>query len=105
MLHEVCASGAGTSGASPIHFYLFPPMPVIKHGAEPLKEKYLPRIATGEIVMSFAVTEPNAGTDTSRTPTPAATKGDRYLFNVRKVWNTIAREATHILRLARSSPP
>src|SRR5438309_730919 len=60
MLHEVCASGAGTSGASPIHFYLFPPMPVIKHGAGPLKAKYLPRIATGEIVMSFGVTEPNA---------------------------------------------
>ena len=104
MLHEVCASGAGTSGASPIHFYLFPPMPVIKHGAEPLKEKYLPRIATGEIVMSFGVTEPNAGTDTSRIQTRAEKKGDRYLVNGRKVWNTNAREATHILLLARTSP-
>jgi len=47
LLHEICAAGAGTSGASPIHFYMFPPMPVIKHGAEPLKRKYLPRIATG----------------------------------------------------------
>ena len=37
ILHEICAAGAGTSGASPIHFYMFPPMPVIKHGAEPLK--------------------------------------------------------------------
>src|SRR3977135_1708408 len=66
MLHEICAAGAGTSGASPIHFYMFPPMPVIKHGAEALKRRVLPSIATGEIVMSFGVTEPNAGTDPSR---------------------------------------
>src|SRR5213083_533977 len=72
MLHEVCASGAGTSGASPIHFYLFPPMPVIKHGAEPLKEKYLPRIATGEIVMSFGSVTPN-----DMTISPVAIRG-RY---------------------------
>src|SRR6184192_2602629 len=104
MLHEICASGAGTSGASPIHFYLFPPMPVIKHGAGPLKAKYLPRIATGEIVMSFGVTEPNAGTDTSRIQTRAERKDDRYVVNGRKVWNTNARQATHILLLARTSP-
>src|SRR5436190_1561394 len=45
LLHEICAAGAGTSGASPIHFYVFPPMPVIKHGSERLKRKYLPKIA------------------------------------------------------------
>src|SRR6266699_1300688 len=47
LLHEICAAGAGTSGASPIHFYVFPPMRVIKHGSERLKRKYLPKIATG----------------------------------------------------------
>src|SRR5947208_4248749 len=104
MLHEVCASGAGTSGASPIHFYLFPPMPVIKHGSETLKRKYLPRIATGEIVMSFGVTEPNAGTDTSRIQTRAEAKGDRFIVNGRKVWNTNAQKATHTLLLARTAP-
>src|SRR5881396_489122 len=66
MLHEICASGAGTSGASPIHFYVFPPTPIIKYGTPVMKEKYLPRIAAGDIVMAFGVTEPNAGTDTSR---------------------------------------
>src|SRR5438105_13290932 len=60
LLHEICAAGAGTSGASPIHFYMFPPMPVIKHGSEDLKRRLLPKFATGEIVMSFGVTEPNA---------------------------------------------
>ncbi|MBI3635065.1 MAG: acyl-CoA/acyl-ACP dehydrogenase, partial [Candidatus Rokubacteria bacterium] len=104
MLHEICAAGAGTSGASPIHFYMFPPMPVIKHGSEALKQHYLPRIATGEIVMSFGVTEPNAGTDTSRIETRAERRGDRYVVNGRKVWTTNAQEATHMLLLARTSP-
>jgi acyl-CoA dehydrogenase len=103
LLHEICAAGAGTSGASPIHFYMFPPMPVIKHGSEALKRKYLPRMATGEIVMSFGVTEPNVGTDTSRIQTRAVKRGDRWIVNGRKVWNTNAQNATHILLLARTA--
>ncbi len=104
LLHEVCAAGAGTTGASPIHFYLFPPFPLIKHGSLELKQRYLPRIATGEIVMSFGVTEPNAGTDTSRIETRAERVGGRWIVNGRKVWNTNARQATHILLLARTTP-
>ncbi len=104
MLGEICATGAGTSGASPVHFYMFPPMPIIKHGSAELKKRYLPKIPTGEIVMSFGVTEPNAGTDTSRIQTFAEKKGDRYVVNGRKVWNTNAKHATHMLLLARTSP-
>jgi acyl-CoA dehydrogenase len=104
LLHEICLSGAGTSGASPIHFYVFPPMPLIKHASETLKRRYLPRIAGGEIVMSFGVTEPNAGTDTSRIETRAERRGDHFVVNGRKVWNTNARQATHFLLLARTAP-
>src|SRR4030095_6584837 len=104
MLYEICAAGAGTTGASPIHFYLFPPMPVIKHGSEDLQRRSLPRIATGDIVMSCGVTEPNAGTDTSRIQTRAELRGDHYVVNGRKVWNTNAQHATHTLLLARTSP-
>src|SRR5919109_891353 len=99
VLHEICAAGAGTSGASPVHFYMFPPMPVIKHGTEALKQRVLPRIATGEIVMSCGVTEPNAGTDTSRIETRAARRGEGFLVHGRKVWNTNAQNATHMLLL------
>jgi acyl-CoA dehydrogenase len=104
LLHEICAAGAGTSGASPIHFYMFPPMPLIRHGSESLRRRCLPRIATGEIVMAFGVTEPNAGSDTSRIQTRAERRGDRFVVNGRKVWNTNAQHATHILLLARTAP-
>jgi alkylation response protein AidB-like acyl-CoA dehydrogenase len=103
-LHEICAAGAGTTGASPVHFYMFPPLPLIRHGSTALKERYLPHVATGEIVMAFGVTEPNAGTDTSRIQTVARRQGDRFIVNGRKVWNTNARQATHILLLARTAP-
>ena len=103
MLHEICASGAGTSGASPIHFYVFPPTPVIKYGTEAMKRKHLPTICTGETVMAFGVTEPNAGTDTSRIETRAERRGDGWVVNGRKVWTTNAQHATRILLLARTS--
>jgi len=104
LLHEICAAGAGTSGASPIHFYVFPPMPLIKHGSEALKRRFLPQVAAGEIIMSFGVTEPNAGTDTSRIQTRAEKKGNRWVINGRKVWNTNAQHATRILLLVRTTP-
>ena len=103
MLHEICASGAGTSGASPIHFYVFPPTPIIKFGTDAMKQKYLPRIASGDIVMAFGVTEPNAGTDTSRIQTRAVRQGNRWIVNGRKVWTTNAQHANKILLLARTA--
>jgi len=48
MLHEICASGAGTSGCSPVHFYVFPPTPIVKYGTEAMKRQYLPRIVSGD---------------------------------------------------------
>jgi acyl-CoA dehydrogenase len=103
MLHEICASGAGTSGASPIHFYIFPPTPVIKFGTEEMKRRELPRICSGESILAFGVTEPNAGTDTSRIQTRAVKRGGRYIVTGRKVWTTNAQHANKILLLARTS--
>src|SRR3990167_2326223 len=103
MLHEICASGAGTPGPSPIHFYVFPSAPVVKYGTEAMKRAHLPKLCTGETVMAFGVTEPNAGTDTSRITTRAEKKGDRWIVNGRKVWTSNAQRATKILLLARTS--
>ncbi|MDI3327355.1 MAG: acyl-CoA dehydrogenase family protein [Alicyclobacillaceae bacterium] len=104
VLHEVAASGAGTSGASAVHFYMFPPMPIIKHGSEQMKQKYLPAIARGELLMAFGVTEPNAGSDTSRIITRAEKRGHKWVINGQKVWTTNAQNAQKILLLTRTSP-
>ncbi|MCA1647010.1 MAG: acyl-CoA/acyl-ACP dehydrogenase [Chloroflexi bacterium] len=104
LLHAVGRSGAGTSGASALHFYIFPLTPVIRHGSEAMKRTYLPRAARGELLCAFGVTEPTAGTDTSRISTRAEHQGDRWIVNGQKVWTTNAQQADRILLLARSAP-
>jgi alkylation response protein AidB-like acyl-CoA dehydrogenase len=104
LLHEIGASGAGMSGASAIHFYVFPPQPVLRHGSEAMKRRYMPALARGELLMAFGVTEPTAGVDTSRIRTKAEKKGDRWVINGQKVWTTNAQNASKILLLARTAP-
>lgn len=104
MLHEIGASGAGMSGASAVHFYVFPPAPILRHGSKAMKDKYLPALARGELLMAFGVTEPTAGVDTSRIRTRAEKKGDRWVINGQKVWSTNAQNAKKYLILARTSP-
>ncbi|MGW4336508.1 acyl-CoA dehydrogenase family protein [Rhodococcus koreensis] len=104
MLHEVAASGAGTAGASAIHFYIFPPGPILRHGSEQMKRKFLPKIAAGELLMAFGVTEPTAGVDTSRITTKATKTDNGWVVNGHKVWITNAQNAHKILLLTRTSP-
>ena len=103
ILHAICLSGAGTSGASPVHFFMFPPAPVVRFGPEAMKRTWLPRIAAGEVLLAFGVTEPTAGSDTSRITTWAERAGDRWLVRGQKVWTTNAQQAERILLLARTS--
>jgi alkylation response protein AidB-like acyl-CoA dehydrogenase len=104
MLGEVAGSGAGTSGASAVHFYIFPPAPVLRFGSEEMKRKFLPKLAKGELLMAFGVTEPTAGVDTSRITTQATRIDAGWLVNGQKVWTTNAQNAQRILLLARTSP-
>ncbi|SEB47356.1 acyl-CoA dehydrogenase family protein [Rhodococcus jostii] len=104
MLHEIAASGAGTGGASAIHFYIFPPGPILRHGSEEMKRKYLPDVAAGKLLMAFGVTEPGAGVDTSRITTRATKVDGGWSISGQKVWITNAQNAQRILLLARTSP-
>lgn len=103
MLQEVAACG-GMAAASAIHFYVFPPAPIIRHGSDSMKQRYLPSIARGELLMAFGVTEPSAGVDTSRIGTRAVKTGDRWTINGQKVWSTNAQNAAKYLILVRTSP-
>lgn len=104
LLREIAASGAGISGASAFHFYVFPAMPIVRHGTPEMKAAFLPAVARGEITMAFGITEPDAGTDTSRITTRAERRGERWVINGQKVWTTNAQNASHILLLTRTSP-
>ena len=103
MLQEVAYFG-GANGASAIHFSIFPPGPIVRHGSEEMKKKYLPKLASGEHLMCFGVTEPTAGVDTSRIRTRADKVPGGYVVNGQKVWITNAQNASRILLLARTSP-
>ncbi|MBC3191809.1 acyl-CoA/acyl-ACP dehydrogenase [Pseudonocardia sp. C8] len=104
MMGEIAASGAGMSGGSAIHFYVFPPAPIVRHGSEKMKREWLPKLAAGEILCAFGVTEPTAGVDTSRITTRADKVDGGYVVNGQKVWITNAQNAHKILLLARTSP-
>lgn len=104
MMEEIAASGAGMSGGSAIHFYVFPPAPIIKYGSEEMKKKYLPKIASGEMLLAFGITEPTAGVDTSRIKTKAEKVDGGWIINGQKVFITNAQNAHRILLLARTAP-
>src|SRR5207237_8395909 len=64
MLHEICAAGAGTTGAPPLHLYMFPPMPAIKHRSGERNRRYLPRNAPGGILTPCRAAPPHRGPGT-----------------------------------------
>ncbi len=104
ILHEIGESGGGHSGASAFQYFVFPPGPIIHHGSEEMKQKYLPLLAKGELMMCFAVTEPDCGVDTSRIKTFAKRENGRWLINGRKVWISNAQNSDRMLILTRTSP-
>src|SRR3546814_10603008 len=81
------------SGASAIHLNVFAPKVIAKFGTDEQKQRMLPPIIRGEIMASFAVTEPDAGLDTTNIKTKAVRQGDRYIVNGRKVWTTLAQRS------------
>ena len=104
LLEEVAASGACLNGCSAIHLSVFGMNPVVKHGSEAMKSAYLPRVASGELHVSFGVTEPDAGTDTTNISTRATKVEGGYRIRGRKIWNSKAHVAEKCLLLARTTP-
>ncbi len=104
VLEEVAASGAAMNGCSALHTSIFGMNPVIKHGSDDLRTRYLPEVVAGRLHVAFGVTEPDAGTDTTAITTRAVRDGDRYLVRGRKVWMTKAPYCQKVLLLVRTTP-
>ena len=100
---EIAASGAGMGGCSAVHIGIFGFDPIIRHGSEQLKQRFLPRVPTGDLHISFAVTEPDAGTDTTRITTFARKVPNGFLVTGKKVWITKAQQAERVLLLCRTT--
>lgn len=104
VLEEVAASGACMNGASAVHMSIFGMQPVVLHGTDEMRARFLPSVADGSLHVAFGVTEPDAGTDTTRITTRAIRDGDEYVITGRKVWTSKALEADRILLLTRTTP-
>jgi acyl-CoA dehydrogenase len=104
IVQEIAASGACLNGASLAHTAVFGLLPIIRHGTDEQKRRFLPRAAAGDLHLAFAVTEPDAGTDTGRTSTFARKVDGGYLVSGKKVWITKAQEAERLLLLTRTTP-
>ena len=102
ILEEIHASG-GNAGAT--HAQMYTMGTVLRHGSPAQKDRYLPKIASGELrLQAFGVTEPTTGTDTTRLKTRAERDGDTYVINGQKIWTSRALYSDLMLLLARTTP-
>jgi acyl-CoA dehydrogenase len=102
ILEEVNRSGAN---AGPAHAQMYTMGTLLRHGSKEQKRKYLPGIASGELrLQAFAVTEPEAGTDTTAIRTTAAREGDHYVVSGRKIYISRVEQSDLMILLARTTP-
>jgi len=102
ILEEVHASGG--NGAA-CHAQMYTMGTILRHGSPEQKERYLPKIASGELrLQAFGVTEPTSGTDTLSLRTTARREGDHYVINGQKIWTSRAEHSDLMLLLARTTP-
>jgi acyl-CoA dehydrogenase len=102
MIQAITESGAANAGFAAIALGIFGLNPVVVFGTEAQKRRWLPPIISREDVACFAVTEPDAGLDTTRLKTRAVRRGDRYVVNGGKIWTSTALQSNKMLLIART---
>ncbi|TMA13551.1 MAG: acyl-CoA dehydrogenase [Deltaproteobacteria bacterium] len=102
ILEEVNRSGGS---ATTCHAQMYTMGTLLRHGGAEQKKRYLPKIASGELRLeAFAVTERDAGSETTRIQTTATRKGDKYIVNGQKIFISRVLESDLMLLLARTTP-
>src|SRR5436190_15226068 len=102
ILEEINHNGGNAATA---HAQMYIMGTVLRHGSAEQKQRYLPQVARGELrLQAFGVTEPDAGSETTRLKTTAVRRGDCYLVNGQKVWTSRAQHSDLLLLLARTTP-
>ena len=100
-LSEVAYACAATAVVMSVHNSIVCES-ILHHGSEDQKKRFLSRLATGELLGAFALTEPNAGSDPVRQTTRAVRDGDSYIINGRKRFITTAQNAGLIIVTAKT---
>jgi acyl-CoA dehydrogenase len=102
IMEEINRSG-GNSGAC--HGQMYVMNAIVRSGSQEQKEKFLPKIATGELrIQSMGVTEPTTGSDTTKLKTSAVKKDGRWVINGQKVWISRIQHSDLMILLARTTP-
>ena len=102
ILEEINRSGGN---AAACHAQMYTMGTVLRHGSEEQKRRWLPDVAAGELrLQSFAVTEPDAGSDTTRIRTSARRHDDVYVLRGRKVFISRVQHSDLMVVLARTTP-
>jgi acyl-CoA dehydrogenase len=102
ILEEINHSGGV---ATACHAQMYTMGTLLRHGNDEQKKRYLPKIATGELrLQAFGVTEPDAGSETTKLQTTAVRKGDKYLINGQKIFISRVLQSDLMLLLARTTP-
>ena len=102
IMEEINRSG-GNSGAC--HGQMYVMNAIVRSGSQAQKEKFLPRIATGELrIQSMGVTEPTTGSDTTQLKTSAVKKDGRWVIHGQKVWISRIQHSDLMILLARTTP-
>src|SRR4051812_12660823 len=91
--------------AGPAHAQMYVMGALLRHGSEEQKQRWLPPVASGALrLQAFAVTEPEAGSDTTRIETFATREGDEYVISGLKIFISRVQHSDLMLLLARTSP-
>ena len=102
ILEEINASGGNAASA---HAQMYTMGTLLRHGSDAQKRMYLPKIAKGELrLQAFGITEPEAGSETTRIRTTAVKKRDRYIVSGKKIFISRTLQSDLLLLLARTTP-
>jgi acyl-CoA dehydrogenase len=102
ILEEINASGANSAAC---HAQMYTMGTLLRHGSPEQKQRYLPDIASGALrLQAFGVTEPGAGSDTSRIQTRAERTPTGYRIDGQKIWTSRAEHSDLMVLLARTTP-
>jgi acyl-CoA dehydrogenase len=102
IMEEIAASGGNPAAC---HAQMYVMGTVLRHGSADQKQRYLPRIASGELrLQAFGVTEPGAGSETTRIRTKATAVPEGWRIDGQKIWTSRALYSDLMLLLARTTP-